>query len=237
MLVGFGVAAACSNDSETNWTEPVGGAASSAGSAGKPTQVGGSATAGKGGGDAGSGGATQPHAGAAGSPTGVGGAEAGAGGEPQGGAGAAGAPPSVDGGAGGEGGFAGGGGEGGQAPIDCEDDAAAPTQLPSCSPATGDEKDACRKCLKAKCCAEWQGCFGKAPQNECGYGAKEAKAGELECVLKCYRDGVATSIDPDELLAECASTCAGACLFLTTRTNDVLACGFDECDGECFPVD
>jgi hypothetical protein len=61
--------------------------------------------------------------------------------------------------------------------------------------------------------------------------------GELDCVQQCFLDGAAQSKDLLDLLASCATTCAGACLSLADSTNAVLACALDECEDECFPVD
>lgn len=253
LLVVFGIAAACNNDSETNWSEPVGGTASIAGSgAGNPNQLGGGGGGGAGvggnsiggknsAGTSGGGGKTEPQGGAAGSPAAGAGGDAvagGAGGASE--AGSAGAPTDPEGGAGGAAGGAAGaggnGGEGGAEPLECEDESSVPTELPSCIAASDEAGDSCQSCLKASCCTEWQHCYGTSPQSKCGHGATPEEPGELDCLHQCYLSGLATSVDSTELLQACASTCAGACLFLAQSTNDLIDCAIDECLDECLPA-
>ncbi|RYZ08464.1 MAG: hypothetical protein EOO73_08440 [Myxococcales bacterium] len=254
--VALGLASACGGDSDTTWEgdsagssgtaggaqNGVSGKGGSAGFAGTPlsgSSAGGRAMTGEGG---------MAHSGGAGRAAESGGAggeaaAGSAGGEAEAGGGG-GAPPSAGGaagsgsaagaGAGGAGGDGGDGGDGGEGPLDCEQEAPEPTQLPSCQPSAAAEP--CSACLKDRCCLEWQACYGKAPKSVCGYGAAPNAPGQMDCVRECYLDGYPASADPDEVLLTCAETCAGACVYVAKVTNELVACGRYECADECFPV-
>jgi hypothetical protein len=146
--------------------------------------------------------------------------------EPDGMTGAAGS------GAGGEGGGAGGAPEeagqcdGASPPV--------PRATPSCSPSAVGE--ACRECLKARCCAAFQTCYGSQPRGACGFGSNVDEPGQLDCMRSCYlerSDGVKTDAD---VLEECADTCSERCE-ITEATTDVLICAREnDCYDLCFPA-
>jgi hypothetical protein len=155
-----------------------------------------------------------------------------------GGGGSGGAAPA------GEGGAAGAGG--GSAMVEdgggCED--LPPQSLPSCQ-LTNDENP-CDACLKTRCCASWQACYGDEPRGACGYGAHQEDSGQLACMRSCYEDandGVQTLA---EILDACAQTCPQPCDVLTDVTQAIVDCalngadgdaqsGDDDCLAVCFP--
>jgi hypothetical protein len=133
----------------------------------------------------------------------------------------------------------------------CEENAPIePTMVPSCDlNAADDEPDnACRKCMKTRCCTSWKTCYGEAPTTACGWGATEEAAGQFDCVVRCFFEGAATAGDSDALFQECGMNCGNQCgALLNSETNDLLACayagedetpnGTDDCSAECFPFE
>lgn len=147
--------------------------------------------------------------------------------EPDGTTGAAG------GGAGGEGGGAGGAGGAPEDSGRCDGASPpVPSATPSCSPsAVG---DACRECLKARCCEDFQTCYGSQPRGACGFGSSADEPGQLDCMRSCYlerSDGVKSEA---EVLEECAEPCSERCE-IAQATTDILSCAREEdCYDLCF---
>ena len=122
-------------------------------------------------------------------------------------------------------------------------DADTPTSMnePSCNDATADGQD-CLKCLKAKCCTEWQTCFGDTPTIACGWGPTAADDGQFDCVQHCFTENAAGDTDADMLLADCAGSCANQCDAadngnVMQATSDLIGCANDTstCQDVCFP--
>jgi hypothetical protein len=118
-----------------------------------------------------------------------------------------------------------------------------PTSLPSCAPAANDEGQTCKVCLKARCCTEWQTCYGDTPTSACGWGATEEANGQFDCIQNCYLDGLEDAVDLGDLQAECEGMCLNQCEddpvdmgFLTEITDDLMRCISTECKDECFPA-
>jgi hypothetical protein len=143
---------------------------------------------------------------------------------------------------------AGGSPEGGSAdayvPGLCEADSPTPTVEPSCAPVAADDTAGheCAKCVKAKCCNEWQTCFGNTPTTACGFGATADADGQFECILNCFGDNKDGETDADTLLGNCTAGCANQCdtpdngLPLDS-TNALVDCANKAatCQAECFP--
>ena len=138
------------------------------------------------------------------------------------------------------------GGDGGAAsgyvPGLCEVDAPTPSMLPSCDLNAGDDKDACRKCLKTSCCTEWQTCYGDTPTTACGWGVTAEADGQFDCIHNCYMDNIAASGDVEMVLGDCEGMCLNQCKdkdtdgFALTDTQALLGCGQDSCLAACFPT-
>ena len=135
-------------------------------------------------------------------------------------------------------------GEGGAAyvPGVCEADAATPKSEPSCDLNSGDDTNACRKCMKTKCCTEWQACFASEPTIACGYGTTADADGQFDCIENCFLDGAAMADNADTLLADCAGKCANQCDtpdngLVMGATSDLVDCAnnADNCQADCFP--
>jgi hypothetical protein len=136
------------------------------------------------------------------------------------------------------------GGEGGNAstyvPGLCQADDPTPTMVPSCAPDDKDAKDACRKCMRASCCDEWQTCYGDSPKTACGWGPTETANSQFECIRECFDKGAATATDPDMLLADCGAGCAVQCDdadggLIMDSTSALVECANTACSDECFP--
>lgn len=137
------------------------------------------------------------------------------------------------------------GGEGGEVssyvPGLCQVDDPTPTSLPSCALDAKDEDpdNACRTCLKTKCCDDWKTCFGDSPTTACGSGATEDADGQFECIRNCALDDTSGD-DIAMVLGKCEGECLGQCAdkdddgFALTDTQSLLGCGQDECLAECF---
>ncbi len=137
-------------------------------------------------------------------------------------------------------------GAGGEAYVPglCQADDPTPTIEPSCAPVATDDDAGheCAKCVKAKCCSEWQGCFGNTPTTACGFGATKDADGQFECIINCFADNTDGETDADMLLGDCTAGCANQCdtpdngLPLDS-TNDLVDCANKAatCQAECFP--
>jgi hypothetical protein len=142
-------------------------------------------------------------------------------------------------GAGGDGAaaVAGAGGNGGAPGEVCEYESSAPQQTPSCAPDNDpDDGNACRECMKAECCQDWQACYGEQPRSACGYGGPGDEIGQFDCITLCFYSGYPTATDDAELLTACASSCAGNCDSVAEATSALVACAVDECAHHCFPL-
>ena len=141
---------------------------------------------------------------------------------------------------------AGSAGEGGAAYIPgiCQVDlaTATPSHTPSCDLDAKDEDpdNACRTCLKTKCCSDWKTCFADSPTTACGSGPTEKADGQFECIRGCYLDDMSGD-DAETVLGACESKCLGQCEdkddgFSLTDTTGLLGCGQDNCLAECFTL-
>ncbi len=114
-----------------------------------------------------------------------------------------------------------------------------PTMLPACT--KSDSDDACGTCVKAKCCAEWQECYGDTPATACGWGLKYEDPGQYDCVRGCFLDEIETELDPDVALETCSSMCTNQCEDVDNglpllATSTLVDCSYTECADECFPL-
>jgi len=136
------------------------------------------------------------------------------------------------------------GGEGGEpsgyVPGLCQAEEPTPTSVPSCAHDAKDEDpdNACRTCLKDKCCDSWQTCFGDTPTTACGSGPTEDADGQFECIRNCALDDTSGD-DILVVLGNCEGECLGQCEdrddgFALTDTQGLLGCGQDNCLAECF---
>jgi hypothetical protein len=116
-----------------------------------------------------------------------------------------------------------------------------PTMFPSCAASPNDQGQDCKKCLKEKCCTEWQVCYGNEPHIACGWGPTESDDGQFDCVENCIvanEEGAAT---PEELLSTCTAGCTNQCTNdggnLLIATSDLITCANDPatCEADCFP--
>jgi hypothetical protein len=156
------------------------------------------------------------------------------------------------GGSGGSGGTAGtsagGSPDGGSAdayvPGLCEADSPTPSVEPSCAPVAADDTAGheCAKCVKAKCCTEWQTCFGNTPTTACGFGPTADADGQFECVLNCFGDNKDNETNADDLLTSCVAGCNNQCDTADNglpleSTDALVACANKPttCQAECFP--
>jgi hypothetical protein len=119
-----------------------------------------------------------------------------------------------------------------------------PSVEPSCAPTANDEGEPCTVCLKSKCCAEWQTCYGSKPTSACGWGVTEAADGQFDCIYNCYQAGLPNAVDLTQLQSDCADECLNQCEdgaedmgFVTDITQDVLICANENCLDECFPAE
>jgi hypothetical protein len=135
---------------------------------------------------------------------------------------------------------AGSGGEGGAAYVPglCEADLATPGNQPSCDLDAKDQDpdNACRTCLKTKCCSDWKTCFGDTPATACGSGPTAEADGQFECIRLCYLDDMSGD-DAETVLGACEGKCLGQCEdegFALTDTHALLGCGQENCLAECF---
>jgi len=117
-----------------------------------------------------------------------------------------------------------------------------PTKFPSCAAAANDEGQDCKKCLKDKCCDEWQDCYGSEPHIACGWGPTEAADGQWDCITNCILDNESGATDPDELLATCSAECTNQCdavdggnLLIATSALIECANTAATCQDVCFP--
>jgi len=124
----------------------------------------------------------------------------------------------------------------------CDADGATPTMEPSCDPSANDAGKDCKICLKAKCCSDWQTCYGETPTTACGWGPTEADDGQFDCIQHCFADGAMAATNADDLLTECAGKCALQCDTpdngnITDATNALITCANDPatCQDACFP--
>ncbi len=88
-----------------------------------------------------------------------------------------------------------------------------PTGTPQddCEPA--DTDDECGKCIKEKCCEQWNNCGGYEPYNVCGWGGPEGE-GEFNCWLGCLQK-----------------------IFIDNGGEDVSMDDWETCNGECATHD
>jgi hypothetical protein len=232
--VGVALAAGCTINSDGDNDDDEG----EAGSSGTGGKGGSGGTAGKGGssGSSGSGGSSAGTAGKGGS-AGTTGGSAGTGG--------------------GTSGTAGEGGEAGMGdtrmdPL-CDPDSG---ELPStpygdCSPATGEENDACALCIEESCCEESDNCYAYAPGNVCGWGGPQEDGvylggGEIGCFRSCILEFVEMNGAYDQ---DAEDECAGSCAtevdsagmscggLLGNATNIMIGCLHDNCETECFELE
>jgi hypothetical protein len=126
----------------------------------------------------------------------------------------------------------------------CQADNPTPSVEPSCDPDPVKDKDnPCQVCMKAKCCTEWQACFGSEPTTACFHGPSEDAAkdpGQFDCIRFCFDDNKDMLTDPNELLANCGATCAQQCDTpdngtVMDSTSELVACANKDCTDECFP--
>jgi len=89
-------------------------------------------------------------------------------------------------------------------------DGATPTMEPSCDPSANDAGKDCKICLKAKCCSDWQTCYGETPTTACGWGPTEADDGQFDCIQQLLRRWRYGCDERRRLLTECAGKCAAA---------------------------
>jgi len=148
------------------------------------------------------------------------------------------------------------GGKGGDAYVPglCDADASdptdpdgvRPTMLPSCDPGADDDpKDpaqACKICMKAKCCSEWKDCYGDTPTTACGWGETKKADGQFDCIVNCFAKNESGETTDTDLLAVCAGKCTNQCDAadngnVTSATSDLIGCANVEgvCQAECFP--
>lgn len=130
-------------------------------------------------------------------------------------------------------------------PGQCQTEDPTPTSLPSCDPNPERDKDQpCKVCMKAKCCTEWQTCYGDSPTSACGWGATADANGQFDCIIDCYAKNEAGETDPSSLLESCASSCTNQCDAadngnILDATNALISCanadGDAGCQTECFP--
>jgi hypothetical protein len=137
------------------------------------------------------------------------------------------------------------GGDGGTGPTYipglCQADEPQATMLPSCAPLSTDETNGgpCKVCMKAKCCTEWQACFGDTPTTACGWGETEESPGQFDCIKTCYRDTPNGSDDLEMTLSDCADACLNQCEsdgLIMDDTNLLVGCAQTACQNECFPA-
>lgn len=117
-----------------------------------------------------------------------------------------------------------------------------PTKFPSCAPSANDQGEDCKKCLKDKCCEQWQVCYGSEPHIACGWGPTEADDGQWDCIANCIIDPDSDAATPAELLTTCTASCTNQCEAedggnILVATSDLITCANDPatCESECFP--
>ena len=116
-----------------------------------------------------------------------------------------------------------------------------PTMFPSCGAAASDEGQDCKKCLKEKCCDEWQNCYGSEPHIACGWGTTEAADGQWDCVENCIIANKTGEATPEDLLDVCTAGCTNQCDgdggVLTLATAALIDCAIKpaKCETACFP--
>jgi|GEM_PF-1269762 len=116
-----------------------------------------------------------------------------------------------------------------------------PSKFPSCGAAASDEGQDCKKCLKDKCCDQWQNCYGSEPHIACGWGATEDADGQWDCVENCIVANETGEATPEDLLDVCTAQCTNQCDAdggnLLIATSDLITCANDPdtCEAACFP--